>query len=60
VYRNGEWILDTNRNYRIDDEDVRVQLGESGDQPVVGDWNADGRDQIGLMHAGRVERQAKR
>jgi hypothetical protein len=56
----GEWILDTNRNYRIDDGDKRVQMGAAADQPIVGDWDGDGADQIGLMHEGRIEREVRR
>jgi protocatechuate 3,4-dioxygenase beta subunit len=56
----GEWILDTNRNYRIDDDDRRVQMGATADQPIVGDWDGDGADQIGLMHEGRIEREVRR
>lgn len=45
------WILDRNRNGVYDVADtIRTFIGVPGDIPVVGDWNGDGRDEIGIYH----------
>lgn len=33
--------------------DGPVQIGQSGDYPLLGDWNGDGRDTLGLYRDGR-------
>jgi hypothetical protein len=42
------WVIDTNGNRQMDEGDRRFQYGEAGDLPVVGDWDGDGRDDVGL------------
>lgn len=46
----GEWLFDTNGDFNIDDSDLRVnwRFGRKGDEPVAGDWNGDGRDEVGV------------
>jgi hypothetical protein len=58
VYRGGTWLLDFNGDGR--DETVIPNSGDrryffggfEGDVPVVGDWNASGRDKIGIFRSG--------
>ncbi|HZN32732.1 MAG TPA: fibrinogen-binding protein, partial [Pirellulaceae bacterium] len=44
----GEWLLDLNGNQRWDGDDLWAQLGSQSDRPVVGDWDGDGKDDIGI------------
>jgi len=57
IYRNGKWILDKNGNGLLEDCQVDLCIenfgGSSGDIPVVGDWNGDGKDKIGIYRAGQ-------
>ena len=48
VYRNGTFYLDTNNNHQLDAGDKVIQLGQPGDKPVVGDWDGDGVDKVGV------------
>ncbi len=53
IYRNGNWYVDYNGNGRWDDGDIYIEnaslgLGKDG-VAVVGDWNGDGIDKIGLF-----------
>ena len=52
VFRGDNiWLLDANGNGRWDGTaggDLRYEFGASGDIPVVGDWDGDGRDEIGV------------
>jgi hypothetical protein len=47
----GLWVLDYNGNGRWDGtvSDRGFPLGQSGDQPIVGDWNGDGRDKAAVF-----------
>jgi hypothetical protein len=54
VYRNGTWHLDTNGNHQLDASDRKVELGQPGDMPVVGDFNGTGRAEIGVYRAEAV------
>jgi hypothetical protein len=45
--------LDVNGNGRWDTEDVQVTFGKNGDVPVVGDFDGDGIDEIGVFRDGR-------
>jgi protocatechuate 3,4-dioxygenase beta subunit len=49
IYFNGEWFVDLNGNGRWDDEDLWAKLGTKEDLPVVGDWDGDGKDDIGIF-----------
>ena len=49
VYRNGTWLLDYNGNGTWDASDKSWSFGGvAGDVPIVGDWNSNGIDNIGL------------
>ena len=48
VYKDGYWLIDTNRNGTWDETDLLAKLGDSEDRPVVGDWDGDGKDDIGI------------
>jgi serine-aspartate repeat-containing protein C/D/E len=52
LFRQGEWILDTDGNGRLTKADLHVHYGQPGDRPVVGDWNGDGVDEIGVYRGG--------
>jgi hypothetical protein len=47
----GQFILDSNDNGTLDAGDRVILYGFGGDKPVVGDWDGDGRDQIGVFRA---------
>ncbi len=49
--RAGLFILDQNGNGRWDSDDRFFQFGEAGDTPIIGDWNGDGLDQVGVRRA---------
>lgn len=49
LFLDGEWFVDINGNGRWDEEDIWIRLGKKGDQPVVGDWDGDGKDDIGVF-----------
>ncbi|MCC7475260.1 MAG: carboxypeptidase regulatory-like domain-containing protein, partial [Pirellulales bacterium] len=53
VYRDGQWVLDTNGDGRFTETDTQAVFGQAGDLPVVGDFNRDGVDEIGVFRAGR-------
>jgi hypothetical protein len=48
LFYQGEWLLDVNGNGRWDNDDLWARLGDKQDLPVVGDWDADGKDDIGI------------
>ncbi|MBP5621951.1 MAG: hypothetical protein J6X44_08050 [Thermoguttaceae bacterium] len=52
VYRNGKWLLDVNGNGEWDSGDKIFALDADDDPrsitPIVGDWDGDGRDEIGV------------
>lgn len=47
----GQFILDSNDNGTWDSQDRVFFYGFAGDKPVVGDWNGDGRDEVGNFRA---------
>lgn len=49
LFKDGEWLLDINGNGIWDRGDLWAKLGEKGDLPVVGDWDNDGKDDIGIF-----------
>lgn len=49
LFKDGEWLLDINGNGVWDRGDLWAKLGEKGDLPVVGDWDNDGKDDIGIF-----------
>jgi probable HAF family extracellular repeat protein len=52
AYDGGYWVLDQNGNFTWDgtsvDKLIFWSLGRTGEIPVYGDWNGDGRTKIGL------------
>ena len=48
MYLDGEWFLDLNGDGKWDDGDLWARLGLAGDQPVTGDWDGDGKADIGV------------
>ena len=38
-----------NANGRWDESDIWLRLGTEADQPVVGDWDGDGKDDVGIF-----------
>ena len=53
VFREGQWILDTDGDGRLSAEDLIADFGELGDIPIVGDFNNDGIDEIGTYRNGK-------
>ncbi|MDP6446493.1 MAG: fibrinogen-binding protein, partial [Pirellulaceae bacterium] len=49
VFYGGEWYLDLNGDGRWDETDLWARLGSNQDQPVTGDWDGDGKDDIGIF-----------
>ncbi len=50
VFHDGTWKLDLNGNDAFNEGNKGTfTFGEAGDQPVVGDWDGDGWDQIGVF-----------
>ena len=56
AFSNGSWKLDVNGNSNWDgvstDRAVYWSLGRTGEIPVSGDWNGDGRQKVGLYVGG--------
>ncbi len=54
IFRNGLWVIDLNGNFQWDGPGIDrvVTLGQSGDIPVAGDWNGDGRKKAGIFRNG--------
>lgn len=59
LFIDGEWFIDINGNGRWDEEDIWIRMGTHGDQPVVGDWDGDGKDDVGVFgHKWRGDERA--
>ncbi len=63
--QTGWFALDLNGDHRWDSGDVSFPFGNpaDGDIPVVGDWNGDGRDEVGVYRPGvgwRLDRDGSR
>jgi lysophospholipase L1-like esterase len=56
VFRNGAWYLDSNGNGKWDpgvDKAIPVHsFGNPNDIPITGDWNGDGKTNIGVFRKG--------
>ena len=49
VFRDGQWLLDSDGDGRWTERDQRAEYGQPGDQPIVGDFNGDEIDEIGVV-----------
>ena len=49
VYHEGNWYIDINGNGVWDEEDLWAEMGTAADQPVAGDWDGDGKTDIGTF-----------
>jgi len=59
VYRAGSWLLDLNGNGNFDGPGLGKDLlfsfgGVPGDIPVTGDWNSQGKTEVGVFRLGRL------
>ena len=62
VFHEGYWLIDINRNGRWDSEDLLAKMGGDSDRPVVGDWDGDGKEDIGIygpMWANDIEAMSR-
>src|SRR5262249_37281469 len=48
VFKDGQWLIDLNGNGVWDTGDLWARLGSKGDLPVTGDWDGDGKTDIGV------------
>jgi hypothetical protein len=46
------WNLDYNGNFSWDAGDKAFSMGTTGDIPVAGDWNGDGKKEVGIFRNG--------
>lgn len=53
VFRDGQWLLDTDGDGRWTSADETFSFGTSGDLPVAGDFNGDGIDEVGVYRKGQ-------
>jgi hypothetical protein len=49
IFGGGRWWIDLNGNRAWDENDLSVRLGDADDQPVIGDWDGDGKADIGVF-----------
>ncbi len=49
LYVDGQWFIDLDGNGQWDAGDLWAKLGTRDDQPVVGDWDGDGKADIGIF-----------
>ena len=47
--RDGEWFIDLDHNGVWNSGDLHLRLGSTADQAICGDWNGDGRTDIGRL-----------
>lgn len=52
----GVWLIDLNHSGVWDQGDVWTRLGQHGDQPLTGDWNGDGKTDIGVYRSSSPSR----
>jgi V8-like Glu-specific endopeptidase len=51
-YAGGGWTWDSSNNFKADVADEVFTFGVAGDLPVIGDWNGDGTDDMGVVRGG--------
>lgn len=49
VFFGGMFFIDLNGNGVWDEGDLWIKLGKDGDQPVAGDWDGDGKADVGVF-----------
>ena len=49
VYRGRQFTQDLNDDQTADASDREFSFGNPGDKPIVGDWNGDGFDEVGVV-----------
>jgi serine-aspartate repeat-containing protein C/D/E len=49
VFIDGHWLIDLDGDGVWEDGDLWAKLGTQGDLPVVGDWDGDGKADIGIF-----------
>ncbi len=49
LFLDGQWFIDLNGNDRWDRDDLWVHCGTAGDLPITGDWDGDGKTDIGVV-----------
>ncbi|MGQ9564540.1 MAG: SdrD B-like domain-containing protein [Thermogutta sp.] len=49
IFFGGMFFIDLNGNGFWDEGDLWIQLGKDGDQPVAGDWDGDGKWDVGIF-----------
>ena len=49
IYVAGRWYVDVNGNGIWDSGDLWIRMGTEMDAPVVGDWDGDGKDDVGIF-----------
>lgn len=52
IFRSGIWLIDVDDSGLWDAGDALLFWGQTGDIPVVGDWNGDGRAKVGVFRNG--------
>ncbi len=52
MFNAGAWYEDVDGDGKMTDADRKTQFGQAGDIPVVGDFNGDGVDEIGVYRGG--------
>ena len=51
--RDGtSWVLDSSGDGAFGEGDFQYAFGKAGDAYVTGDWNADGKSEIGIVRDG--------
>ena len=48
MFHEGQWFIDLNGNGQWDESDLWAKLGSEHDRPVTGDWDGDGKTDIGI------------
>ncbi len=49
IYAGGIWNLDYNGDWIFSYEDTTFHFGKTGDIPIAGDWNGNGKDGIAIF-----------
>jgi hypothetical protein len=53
IFRNGQWLIDANKNGLLEPQDLHFFFGLAGDLPVVADWDGTGRRKAGIFRRGK-------